>query len=288
MGNSRWNAKTYRSYTNSIAGQSVNEVYSRSSIDDYLNPSKIEVRESRDSEQNPESTPIIIGLDVTGSMEFIPDNMVRDSLGTLMDKLLEKRPIPDPHILFMGIGDAVRGDRAPLQVTQFEADTIITEQLTNIYIEKGGGGNGFESYDLAWGFASRKTQSDAWDKRQKKGYLFTIGDEGFPKATNFAFFNDNVDRVSENITPKGLLEEAQERYHVFHIVVEEGDYARRRPTVVEDWKSILGKRALPLSDHRHISEVILTAISVSEGMDIEKAIASWPSEIQNTVKRAIT
>ena len=39
-------------------------------------------------------------------------------------------PVADPHMMIMGVGDAWC-DRAPLQVTQFEPDIRIAEQLTD-------------------------------------------------------------------------------------------------------------------------------------------------------------
>lgn len=53
------------------------------------------VRESRDSNEHPETTPIIIALDVTGSMRRTPHEMIKDNFPKLMDALMQlgvKRP----------------------------------------------------------------------------------------------------------------------------------------------------------------------------------------------------
>ena len=76
----------------------------------------------------------------------------------------------------MAIGDA-ECDRAPLQVTQFEADIRLADQLRELWIEGGGGGNRGESYHLPWAFAAMRTSTDCFERRGRKGYLFTIGDE---------------------------------------------------------------------------------------------------------------
>lgn len=49
-------------------------------IHESMEPSKALLREARDSEAHPNSLPIIIALDVTGSMRKIPHELVKDGL----------------------------------------------------------------------------------------------------------------------------------------------------------------------------------------------------------------
>lgn len=134
------------------------------------------VRESRDSSEHPETTPIIIALDVTGSMRRTPHEMIKDNFPKLMDALMQLG-IKDPQLLFMAVGDH-EYDNYPIQVGQFESDTEkIVNSLEEFVLEGGGGGNAGESYLLAHIIAGYHTETDSWFKRHKKGYLFTIGDE---------------------------------------------------------------------------------------------------------------
>lgn len=64
------------------------------------------VRESRDSNEHPETTPIIIALDVTGSMRRTPHEMIKDNFPKLMDALMQLG-VKDPQLLFMAVGDHV-------------------------------------------------------------------------------------------------------------------------------------------------------------------------------------
>lgn len=57
------------------------------------------VRESRDSSEHPETTPIIIALDVTGSMRRTPHEMIKDNFPKLMDALMQLG-IKDPNNKF--------------------------------------------------------------------------------------------------------------------------------------------------------------------------------------------
>lgn len=269
MGSGSFNADSYRAFSSSTVGKNTDEIYSARTIHESLNPKGVKIRESRDSTDSPQSTPIIIALDVTGSMGMLADVMAREGLGTLFNSILDKGIVPNPHVMFMAIGDANR-DQAPLQVSQFEADNRIVEQLTQIFLEKGGGGNCFESYNLAWYFAATHTEHDSILKRAKKGYLFTIGDEEAPekltKAQIKRFIGDDVER---DMTSTEMLQEAQRTYEVFHIIITEGDYASRALSkVVDSWTPLLGNQGhvIQLDDHKKLAETIVTAVEQAEGL----------------------
>lgn len=289
MGNNRWRGAEYSSYTKSIKTKSREQVFTSRTIKNDLDPTKIQFRESRDSEANPVSNAIIIGLDVTGSMGFIPEALVKNYLGVFVDLILQRKPITDPHLMFMGIGDCTQSDKFPLQVTQFEADNVIIPQLTDIFLEGRGGGNSFESYELPWAFAAFKTKIDCWEKREKKGYIFTIGDEFFPESTSTAYLKKIFpDDVRQDMTPEDLYELASKRYNIFHLVVKEGSFARTNTTsVVDNWFKKIGKRVLLLTDHTKIAEVIVSAIAVSEGDDPEETAGSWDNETSSVVREAL-
>jgi len=179
---------------------------------------------------------------------------------------LEQKPISNPHLMFMAIGDA-NFDRAPLQVSQFEADNRIVEQLTQIYLEHGGGGNSFESYNLPWYFAARHTVHDSYEKRAKRGYLFTVGDEEAPRALTVPQITTVIgDTLQRELTPAEMLGEAQRTYDVFHIMIAEGSHARSHEAEVRNsWQALLGQRAIWLTDHTKLAETIIGAIEVAEG-----------------------
>lgn len=297
MGYSRWDYDDNKTaYAATVSTRSVlkqEEIFTQRQMLDAFDPAKIVLRESRDSEHNPESTPIILGLDVTGSMGIIAEKMARGELGKLMDGIFTSKPVTDPHIMVMAIGDATC-DRAPLQVSQFEADIRIDKSIEDLWLEGHGGGNSFESYDLPWYFAATKTATDAWEKRGKKGYLFTIGDEPPPSSTPYSstrfegVFGPSQD--AKTYDTRVALTNAQEKYNVFHIVVEEGSHCRHHGanTVTKAWSDVLGKRALPLRNYEHLSEVILAAIEVNEGADPVDVIArQQDADIRKTLHHAI-
>jgi len=288
MGTARWDATDWSAYAASTTHKTTDAVFTARTIDPDLNPLGVALRESRDSELNPASTAIIVGLDVTGSMGMIADTLARQGLGTMVEEILARQPVTDPHILIAGIGDVLY-DQAPLQVTQFEADIRIARQLEKLWLEKGGGGNACESYTLPWYFAALHTALDCFEKRGKKGYLFTVGDEeppaDLPAEAIARFLGDTVSRDFDS---GELLTLVSRQYHVFHVIVEEGSHARHDPHGVRRrWTDLLGQRVIGLSDHHKLAEVIVSAIEVNEGRDRDRVVKSWSGKTAAVVRRAV-
>lgn len=289
MGGGSWTSSSWTSYASTkVAGKTTKEIFSKTSLDIELDPKGVGVRESRDSDDNPESTALIMGVDVTGSMGMLSEAMIRTGCNTLATEIYDRKPVTNPHIMFMGIGD-VKFDRAPLQVTQFEADIRIAEQLEKMYLEGGGGGNNSESYTLPWYFAAFHTAIDCFEKRGKKGYLFTAGDEEVPPVLKA----DEVERVlgykpEKDFTAEELFTMVSRNYHVYHLMVEQGSHMRSRPDeVVASWTKLIGQRAIRLSDHTKMAEVIVSIIQAVEGESVDTIVKSWDGSTGLVVSKAI-
>lgn len=235
------------------------EIFSSRTINSEMDPRNT-IRESCDSDEHPETIPIIIGLDVTGSMGHVPEQFIRESMTSIMDSLYQKG-LKDSQILFLGIGDH-ECDKFPLQVGQFESDDeLLDKWLKNIYLEGGGGGNGGESYMLAWLYAARHTRIDSFEKRSKKGYVFTIGDEPNLKRLDEKSIREifGADSVAKNITSDLLYREASEKYNVFHIGVTETSQGSRVETQRE-WREALGNHYIMVERSKEIPSIIASII----------------------------
>ncbi len=285
MGLGSFDAVAYRAFSATTAGKATDDIYAARAINKNLNPKGVKIRESRDSADNPNSTPIIVAIDVTGSMGIIADVLAREGLGTLFTEILDRKPITDPHLMFMAVGDA-NYDSAPLQVSQFEADNRIVEQLTQIFLEHGGGWNNFESYNLPWYFAATHTEHDSLIKRGKRGYLFTVGDEEAPQALTPAQIKEIIgDDMEREMSAGEMLAEAQRKYDVFHIIIMEGSHARSHPDrVFDSWKSVLGQHVIRLADHKKLAETIVSTIEVVEWRDAKAVTAKFGSAVHDAVK----
>ena len=257
MGHGKFSRKAYAKLSKSKAydTKSRSQIFTSANIDPEMDPKKATTRESRDSEEHPNSLAIIVGLDVTGSMGFVPEDIVKNTLPDLVETIIEAG-YPDPQVLFIGLGDFVY-DRAPLQVGQFESSTELLDRwLTKVYLEGGGGGNEGESYNLAYLFAARHTAIDCWEKRRQRGFLFTIGDE--PCLANIPA--DIITRLTpasqaSTITTADMLKEAQEKYKVYHMHLDHNNTARL-PHRRAGWKELLGQNLTIVQDYKQVAKKI--------------------------------
>lgn len=226
-----------------------------------LDPYGLTFRESRDSEEHPNSVAIIVPFDETGSMRTQP-GVFQKKLSDLMALVKERAGIKDPQICVGALGDYY-SDQVPFQIGQFESDNRIDEQLRNIFLEGGGGGSMEESYGLAHYFAGWKTSIDCWEKRRKKGYLFTTGDEKpYNMVTREEIIKIFGDTLERDLTIEEAVAKASEMYEVFHIVATRGSYGRNSGP---RWVKLLGQRVLFLDDPNSIAELIASTIALTEG-----------------------
>lgn len=232
-------------------------------VHDQMNPFG-KRRESRDSDQHPDSLAIAVIFDVTGSMGSVP-RVLQTKLGKLMHTLIQRGYVAHPQILFGAVGDA-NCDKVPLQIGQFESGLEMDDDLGKIYLEGGGGGQVHETYELALYFCARHTAIDCYDKRGRKGYLFTIGDEkSYPAVRRSQVKQLMGDLLPLRISTAALVTEVQKRYEYFHIIPT--NTAHGGSAEVQDhWRALLGERVLLLEDEGAVCETIALAIGLCEGV----------------------
>lgn len=229
MGGGDWTTKSFVSYSTSrgfdtdsrgvIKGDYSNqEMFKARKLDSALDPRGV-IRECCDSEEHQNTLPVILALDVTGSMGRTAVEVAK-KLNEIMTKLYGQ--VKDVEFMIMGIGDLAY-DYYPIQASQFESDIRIAEQLDKVYFEFGGGGNSFESYTAAWYFGSRHTKLDCWN-RGKKGVIITIGDERLNPHLPASGWRSGLsattgDILQADVETKDLYPEAAEKFDIYHINV---------------------------------------------------------------------
>ena len=187
MGGGSWSAATYNAvtgtrvasgstfaYDNYVRSTGVYEAHE--SVDPKkLNSEGKNIRESRDSDEHPNSKPMVIAFDQTGSMGHVPREMQK-RLKSVFQLTLDKG-INDVQIAVSAYGDAANRERVPLQISQFESDNRIDDALDNLFLEGNGGGNGGETSNLLFYYLAHHTSLDSFEKRGEKGKLYVIADE---------------------------------------------------------------------------------------------------------------
>lgn len=229
MGSGSWSTSSFVNYTSSrglsysttncsvsLDGLNVQDMFVNTHLDPMLNPKGV-IRECRDSEEHPETIPIALCVDTTGSMGQAGME-VASKLNVIITELYKK--YRDIQICVMGIGDLAY-DSAPIQISQFESDIRIAEQLDKIYFERGGGGNGYESYSVAWYYGLRHMNLDCW-KRSKKGIIITTGDEPMnPHLNRIQLNRVSGDSNEADIETKSLYKEVSKKFDIYHIAIND-------------------------------------------------------------------
>lgn len=256
--------------------QSVEEVFKRTSCDPKLNPIYIGTRECFDSDDHPHATPIVVGLDVTASMGYLAVQVATEALNDLIMRLYSTNAVEDPALMCAAYGDY--RDDAPLQVTQFESDIRIAEQLLELHFENGG--NGQVVPTCLWEFLARHTNIDAVNKRGEKGFVFTIGDEAQIRDTDVP---ETILRVIGDKIPsatvESLLREVEEKFYVFHIMIG-GDCNKNL---------LSGRRIVIDKEEIHIiPDIILGAIQMQKGEKAETILKRCDEMIRPVLGNALS
>lgn len=259
MGGGTWTTSSFASYytskgrsydavTCSLAGSYTSqEMYTQKHLNEKLNPKNV-LRECLDSEEHPKTIPVILALDVTGSMGDAAVEVAKD-INVVMTRLF--KDVKDIEFMIMGIGDLACDD-APIQISQFESDIRIAEQMDQVYFEYGGGGNAYESYTAAWYMGSRHTKLDCLSKRGCRGIIITLGDEQLnPYLPKSALARATGDDLQADIETKDLFEEASEKFDIYHIDVDHRRY--RDESIDPSWRKYL--------DDKHYKSVKLNAVT---------------------------
>ena len=287
MGHGNWDRTSFERYNKSrgravdTAGRvkgnySNQDMFKARKVDPALDPKNV-MRECCDSEDHPATIPVILALDVTGSMGQAAVEVAKE-LNVIMTKLYDK--IRDVEFMVMGIGD-LACDTAPIQISQFEADIRIADQLEKIFFEFGGGGNAYESYTAAWYMAARHTKLDCW-KRGKRGILITMGDEPLNpylplRGSRTGLGEVTGDCLQADVETGALYEECLPLYDIYHLNVEHR--ARIDERIEPSFRKYLDEKHYRNVSLSNIADVIVEIITKAQAADQADApLVGWKTE----------
>ncbi len=281
MGSGSWSSVKFASYTASTRGVSLDstgaiasnlsnqEMFKSRSIDPALNPHNV-IRECCDSEEHPNTKPVILALDVTGSMGDAAVEVAK-KLNVIMTKLYKE--IPDIEFMIMGIGDLAY-DSAPIQASQFESDIRIAEQLDKVWFEFGGGGNSYESYSAAWYFGLHNTRLDCWN-RGEKGIIITIGDEMInPYLPQDGLSASLGNYIQGDIDTHELYKDAIDKFDIYHLDVNHRSSRFDVNEIYYGWNEILGDHFIKSTMNSISDDIINVILNSSKNKPINSPVNS--------------
>jgi hypothetical protein len=276
MGSGRWSTDVYSAAANYRAASGTSAfAYSDGgarSAHKALDPNGVGKRESCDSTEHPQSTPIAVLFDVTGSMGTVPRTL-QTKLPQLLGLLTRKGYATDPHIMFGAVGDATC-DRVPLQVGQFESDNRMDDDLARIVLEGGGGGQKTESYELAMYFMARHTALDSVSRRGRRGYLFLIGDEmPYPRVNPKEVKRFIGDKLDEPISTEAIIAELRRTFDVYYLMPTDAGWGGDTE-ILARWRQLLGQNVIELDDLDAVCETIALTVGLGEdSIDLDAGLA---------------
>ena len=282
MGGGTWTTSAFASYSASVGRDydmvtgtvtgvkgvkgpvGAQDMYKSRTLEECLNPRRV-LRECCDTAEHPYTLPIILALDVTGSMGETAVEVAKN-INTVMTRMYKE--LKDVDFMVMGIGDLACDD-APIQISQFESDIRIAEQLDKVYFEFGGGGNSYESYTAAWYMGARHCKLDCWN-RGKRGIIITMGDEQLnPYLPKNALVSATGDDLQSDIETKDLFEEVSKKFDVYHIDVDHRWY--RDPEITPTWQAYLDENHFKSVKTNQVTdtiiEIILKAVGQADTVD---------------------
>ena len=285
MGYGTWTRSSFETYSAS-RGRTVTasghldrnltdqQIFTQRMLHPRLNPKNV-MRECCDSGEHPNTVPVILALDVTGSMGAASAEVAK-KMNEVMTRLYDS--IRDVEFLIMGIGDLAY-DRAPIQISQFESDIRIAEQLDLVYMEHGGGGNAFESYTAAWYMGLYHTKLDCW-KRGRKGLIITMGDEPMnPYLPAEPLAEATGDAVQGDVDTETLYRLTAEKYDMYHLHVSHRQVDRYLETAMRTFGRQLGEEHVQVVGLEDISDRLVKIITEFARQQQEEPAASGLAEI---------
>jgi hypothetical protein len=271
----RYSVDTGRSY-DAVTGRTSGQSFRSVRLNAALNPAKFEFRECCNSDEHPNTIPVILALDVTGSMGSACKECA-DALGVIMTNLYKK--FKDIEFCIMGIGDLAY-DNAPIQMSQFESDVRIAESLDKVWLEGGGGGNAYESYTAAWYMGLYRTKLDCFDKQSRKGIIITMGDEPLNPYLPVSELSHTLNTTFQgDVETEDLYQEASKKFEIFHIAVDDKHtcYTWNKKEIEHSFGKLLG-------NHYKVSTIQQLAKTIEECISeaVNTEITDMPSEVQVT------
>jgi hypothetical protein len=179
------------------------------------------------------TTPIVGAMDLTRSRGD-DANVIFGKIPMFIGQIYLNNYVPYPSVCWAGYGNA-KVDLASIQITQFENDNRMDDQLKLMWLEKGGGGTGMESAELLAYFYARHCHL-ACNDRGKKGIFYFTTDAGFhPYVSKTEVKRIFGDDISQDIESAKIFAELQKKFDVY-VIFPQLSWKDRKADIDEEIK----------------------------------------------------
>jgi hypothetical protein len=296
MGGSSYDSKAYSGAVHAL--RSSGTTFARSStasatgirnIAEILDPRKLNkgIRESCFAPGFNDATPVVIGIDGTGSMSRVP-HVIQEKLPELIEMMVEQGISDHPNLMFMCFDDeTVTKPDACFQMSQFEIDAAkLIESLNEMIIPGAGGGNAGESYHITFYALAHHTRIESFERDGQKGFFFLICDEqpyfdsgdpgvrGMTPALAKEIFGDTI---QHEIPMLQSVRDAAEKYHIFVLRPHHTSHGKDQ-RIGAQWRDLLDKAGVNPQNVIDVEEtdalitVMTTLMARINGVDEDEII----------------
>jgi hypothetical protein len=233
------------------------------------------------------ANPIIFALDVTGSMgEWT--RIIYDKMPMFYGQIMIQNYLKEPSISFCAIGDYTC-DEAPLQVTDFAQGSEIDQLIAKMFLEGGGGGSCYESYELAAYFYNNHCELE----NSELPFFFVTGDESFYEKIPEKYITRIIGKSPKDnvINARECWKALLKKFNVF-LIKKPYDEERKEVQILKQWIETIGEeRVLKIEHPKACIDVILGAIAITSGnrtlntyIEDMKARGQTPDRIEEVTK----
>ncbi|HEY4484469.1 MAG TPA: hypothetical protein VI978_01965 [Candidatus Paceibacterota bacterium] len=206
-------------------------------------------------------SPLVYNFDNTGSMDALPLIIV-DKWPMVAGQIAMNKYLNDAMVSLGVTGDVV-GDSAPLQFCDFAQIKDLDPWLSKLFIEKGGGGQHFESYEFtAYYYAYLYEMQNA----ETPIFLFT-GDESFREELSGSELVRRFGGQHSDISAETVFGDLKKKFkgNVFLVHRFYPGY-NLDPEIVSQWERVLGKESVvKIKSDLAIADITLGLIAIAGG-----------------------
>lgn len=203
---------------------------------------------------------VIVIIDGTGSMgedAFI----IRDKIVLLEGQLRIQGYLRNPLVMVCIVGDA-NSDTYPIQITKPERGDALIAEIEKTYPERGGGGQGMESYELmAYYFVEHMKLDDT----MARPYLIFLGDEGIYPEVYASHVREFIgDGIKDDLDSGEVFKKLCQKFNVFRLHRKYDGYSSGDDDrIFNQWQKMIGnERVQRLDVPKAVVDIILGIIAI--------------------------